>query len=179
MACFSAYLFNFSFYICHPFSFWNLCIPHNATNSLLKYENILQNLKKEKGVCIQFPKYFVSSMVGFLYYAKHKESNKTQCVLASKRVQQSLNLESSCIKLRGATFFSTNMEYSQAIEICDTFLTFPPRYTMDSFAHCSEDIITKLNEQLFKRNTTEGIENIMKTILPMFRRIEVVAFKLR
>jgi hypothetical protein len=71
------------------------------------------------------------------------------------------------------------MVYSQAILICDTFLTFPPRYTMDSFAHCSEDIITKLNEQLFKRNTTEGIENIMKTILPMFRRIEVVAFKLR
>jgi hypothetical protein len=169
MACFSAYLFNFSFYICHPFSFWNLCIPHNATNSLLKYENILQNLKKEKGVCIQFPKYFVSSMVGFLYYAKHKESNKTQCVLASKRlVQQSLNLESSCIKLRGATFFLTNMEYSQAIEICDTFLTFPPRYTMDSFVHYYDDICKKLVEQLFNGKTTEGIENFMKTILPMF-----------
>jgi hypothetical protein len=108
------------------------------------------------------------SMVDFLYYAKYKESNKTKFVLASKRlVQKSLNLDSCCIKLRGATFFLTNMEYCQAIEICDTFLTFPTRYTMDSFAHYSEDIITKLNEQLFKGNTTEGIENIMKTILPM------------
>ena len=168
-ACFSAYLFNFSFYICSPFSFWKLCIPHNATNSLLKYKNILQNLKKVRGVCIQFPRYFVRSMMGFLYYAKYKESNKTQFVLASKRlVQQSLNLESSCIKLRGATFFLTNMEYSQAIEICDTFLTFPPRYTMDSVVQYGEDIILTLNKQLFNGKTTEEIENFMKTILPMF-----------
>jgi hypothetical protein len=168
-ACFSAYLFNFSFYICSPFSFWKLCIPHNATNSLLKYKNILQNLKKVRGVCIQFPRYFVRSMMGFLYYAKYKESNKTQFVLASKRlVQQSLNLESSCIKLRGATFFLTNMEYSQAIEICDTFLTFPPRYTMDSVVQYGEDIILTLNKQLFNGKTTDEIENFMKTILPMF-----------
>jgi hypothetical protein len=168
-ACFIAYFTTFSSHVRCPSSFWDLYIPHNVTNSLLKHVNILQNLKKVKGVCIQLSAYFVRSMVGFLYYAKYKESNKTKFVLASKRfVKKSLNLDRSCIKLRSATFFLTNKEYSQAIEICDTFLTFPPRYTMDSFAHNSEDIITKLNEQLFKGNTTEGIENIMKTILPMF-----------
>jgi hypothetical protein len=140
MACFISYFATFSSYVCCPSSFWDLFIPHNVTNSLLKYKNILQHLKKVKGVCIQLSTYFFMSMMGFLYYAKYKESNKTKFVLASKRlVQKSLNLDSSCIKLRGATFFLTNMEYSQAIEICDTFLTFPPRYTMDSFAHYSEE----------------------------------------
>jgi hypothetical protein len=166
MACFNAYFTTF--YVCCTSSFWDLYIPHNVTNSLLKYVNILKKLERVKGMSIQFSKYFVRSMVGFLYYAKYKESNKTKYLLASKRlVQKSLNLDSSCIKLRGATFFLTNMEYSQAIEICDTFLTFPPRYKMDSFVRYSEDIITKLNEQLFKGNTTEGIKNIMTTILPM------------
>jgi hypothetical protein len=77
MACFNGYFVNFSAYVFCPFSFWDLYIPHNASNSLLKYVNILQNLKKEKGMSIQFSKYFVRSMVGFLYYAKYKESNKT------------------------------------------------------------------------------------------------------
>jgi hypothetical protein len=91
-ACFIAYFTAFSFHVCCPSSFCDLCISHNATNSLLKYVNILQNLKKAKGVCIQFYAYFVRSMVGFLYYAKYKESNKTNFVLASKRlVQKSLN----------------------------------------------------------------------------------------
>ena len=168
-SCFISYLAAFSFYICSPTSFWDLYIPHNVTKSLLKYVNILQNLKKVKGVSIQFSKYVVRSMVGFLYYAKYKESNKTKFKLASKRlVEKSLNLESSCIKLRCATFFLTNMEYSQAIEICDRFLTFPPRYTMDGFIQYIEDINTTLSEQLYKGKTTEGIENFMKTILPMY-----------
>jgi ABC-type multidrug transport system fused ATPase/permease subunit len=81
MACFIAYFANFSSYVCCPSSFWGLFIPHNVTNSLLKYKNILQNLKKVKGVCIQFSTYFVMSMVGFLYYAKYKESNKTNLYL--------------------------------------------------------------------------------------------------
>jgi hypothetical protein len=81
-------------------------------------------------------------MVGFLYYAQYKESNKTEILLASKRlVNKSLNLESAGIKLRVATFFLTNLEYSQSIEICDTFLTFPPRCKMDSYGDYIEDII--------------------------------------
>jgi hypothetical protein len=104
-------------------------------------------------------------MMGFLYYAKYKESNKTQFVLASKRlVQQSLNLESSCIKLRGATFFLTNMEYRQAIAICNTFLTSPPRYTIDSFLQYIIDIESKLNEQLFQGKTNEAIETMKKHV---------------
>jgi len=75
--CFNAYFATLSFYVCCPSSFWDLCIPYNATNSLLKYVNILQNLKKVKGVSIQFSTYFVRSMVGFLYNVKYKESNKT------------------------------------------------------------------------------------------------------
>ena len=178
MACFRAYFAPFTCYVCCPSSFWYLYIPHNVTNSLLKYKNILQNLKKVKGVCIQFFTYFVMSMVGFLYYAKYKESNKTKFVLASKRlVQQSLNLDSSCIKLRGATFFLTNMEYCQAIEICDTFLTFPPIYTTDIFVPYIEGINMKLNEQLFKGKPTEGIEHFMKTILPMlYTSVELKSF---
>jgi hypothetical protein len=169
MACFNAYFATFSSYELCPSSFWDLCLPHNATNSLLKYVNILQNLKKVKGVSIQLFKYFVRSMVGFLYYAQYKESNKTEILIASKRlVNKSLNLESAGIKLRVATFFLTNLEYSQSIEICDTFLTFPPRCKMDSYGDYIEDIITKLIEPLFKGKTTEGIENVMKAILPMF-----------
>ena len=74
--CFIGYCVNFSAYVFNPFSFWDLYIPHNASSSLLKYVNILQNLKKLKGMSIQFSRYFVRSMVGFLYYAKYKESNK-------------------------------------------------------------------------------------------------------
>ena len=39
---------------------------------------------------------------------------------------------------------------------------------MDSYSDYIEDIITKLTEPLFKGKTTEGIENVMKAILPMF-----------
>jgi hypothetical protein len=167
-ACFTGYFVNFSSYVFCPFSFWDLYIPHNASNSLLKYVNILQNLKKEKGMSIKFSKYFVRSMVGFLYYAKYKESNKTEFLLASKRlVKKSLNLESSCIKLRGATFFLTNLEYSKSIEICDTFLAFPPRYQMDSDGDYMLDIFRKVIGPLFKGKTTEGIENVTKAILPI------------
>jgi hypothetical protein len=169
LACFIEYFAIFNFYVACPSSFWNVYIPHNVTNSLLKCVNILKKLKKVKGLSIQFSKYLVMSMVGFLYYAKYKESSNTKFVLASKRlVQNSLNLESSCIKLRGATFFLTNMNYSQAIEMCDTYLTLPRRYILHRFVQYLEDINLNLNEQLFKGKTTEGIENFMKTILPMF-----------
>ena len=52
--------------------------------------------------------------------------------------------------------------------MCDTFPTFPPRYKMDSYGDYIKDIITKLIEQLSKGKTTEGIESIVKAILPMF-----------
>ena len=107
--------------------FWDLYLPHNATESLLNDVNILQHLNKEKGAAIHNVKYVVLSMVSFLYYAKYKESQKTQFVLASKRlIQNSLDLDNSCVKLCAATFFLTLLEYSQSIEICDTFLKFPP-----------------------------------------------------
>jgi hypothetical protein len=41
-----------------------------ATKSLLNYVNILQNLKKVKGMAIQYVKYLVRSMMSLLYYAK-------------------------------------------------------------------------------------------------------------
>jgi hypothetical protein len=122
MACFIAYISTFTCYLCCPSSFWYLYIPHNVTNSLLEYENILQNLRKVKGVCIQFFTYFVMSMVGFFYYAKYKESNTTQFLLESKPlIQKSLDLDSSCIKLRAATFFLIHLEYDKSIAICNTF----------------------------------------------------------
>ena len=171
LACLGVYQAIFSYYVYCPYTFWKSYIPHNVTNNLLKYVNILKKLRKMKGVSIQFSKYFVKSMVGFLYYAKYKESNKTKFLLASKQlVQNSLNLESSCIKLRGATFFLTNMEYSQAIAICDTFLTFPPRYTLGSFIHYSDGLFTKVMVQLFKEKTTKKIEKCMETILPELKR---------
>jgi hypothetical protein len=147
---------------------WNLYIPHNAKQSLLNYVTILQYLKKEKGVAIQYAKYLIKSMVGFLYYANYKESNKTQFLLASKRlIQKSLNLEFTCVKLRAATFFLTNMEYRQSIEICDTFLIFPPRYRIDGhFIQWVSDIHLKVF-QLLKMKTTDEIEKIMTEILPM------------
>jgi hypothetical protein len=39
---------------------------------------------------------------------------------------------------------------------------------MDSYGDYIKDIITKLIEQLSKGKTTEGIESIVKAILPMF-----------
>ena len=141
-------------------------MPHNATKSLLNYVNILQNLKKLKGVSIHYVKYLVRSMIGFLYYVKYKETNKAAFLLASKHlIGKSLNLDNSCVKLRAATFFLTNLEYWQSIEICDTFLTFPPRHEMgSSYSEYINDIWMKVFEQLFKGKTTETIENIMKTV---------------
>ena len=106
MACFNAYFQIFSSLALYPSLFWISYIPHNPTKSLLNYVNIQQNLKKEKGASIEFSKYLVRSMLGFLYYAKYKESNKTDLLLESKRlIQKSLNLDNSCVKLRAATFF--------------------------------------------------------------------------
>jgi len=55
-------------------------------------------------------------MIGFLYYVKFKETKKADFLLASKRlIGKSLNLDNSCVKLRAATFFLTNLEYRQSI----------------------------------------------------------------
>ena len=170
MAGFISCFRSFSSFVMRPSMFWDCYLSHNATESLLNYMNILQNLEKEKGATIHYVKYVVSSMVGFLYYAKCKESNKAQFLRTSKRlIQKSLDLDSSCIKLRAATFFLTHREYNKSIEICDTFLTFRPRYKIDSsYLDYVNDIINKVNQQLFEEKTTEEIENIMKEILPMF-----------
>jgi hypothetical protein len=79
-----------------------------------------------------------------------------------------LNLDNSTVKLRGATFFLTNLEYSQSIEICDTFLTFPPRYEMKSYVEYTAGITKTLFDQVFKVKRTEEIENATKAILRMF-----------
>jgi hypothetical protein len=169
MACFVAYIHNFCYFVIDPFLFWKSYMPHNATTSLLNYVNILQNLQKLKGVYIQYAKYQVKSILGFLYYVKYKESNKTIFLLKSKRlIQNSLNLDNSSVKLRAATFFLTCLEYSQSIEICDTFLTFPPKYIL-SHAYLT-DIWKKVRERLCMVNTTEEIENIMKAIYPVLNK---------
>jgi len=94
IACFNAYFTAFLSYVFSPSLFWGLCIPHIATKRFLKYMSIPQNCKKVKGVSIHYVKYLVRSMIGFLYYVKYKESNKTYFLLASKRlIQKSLNLD--------------------------------------------------------------------------------------
>jgi hypothetical protein len=167
MTCFSSYLGTFFSYVVIPSLFWASCIPHNVTKSLMNYVNIQQNLKQVKGVAIHYVKYLVRSMLGFLFYIKFKESNKAKCLLASKRlIQKSLNLDNSYLKLRAVTFFLTHLEYSQSIEICDTFLTFLPRRKSNcQFIHI---IWMKVFDQLFEMKTPEEIENIMTEILPMF-----------
>ena len=128
MTSFSSYFGTFSSYVLIPSLFWASCIPQNATNNLMNYVNIQQNLKQVKGVAIHYVKYLVRSMLGFLFYVKFKESNKAKCLLASKRlIQKSFNLDNSYVKLRAVTFFLTHLENSQSIEMCDTFLTFLPR----------------------------------------------------
>ena len=77
MACFKAYFTAFSPHVFSASSFWDFCIPHTAAKCLLKYVNILHTLQNVKGVSIHYVKYIVRSMMGFLYYAKCKESNKT------------------------------------------------------------------------------------------------------
>ena len=105
-------------------------------------------------------------MLGFLYYVTYKESNTSDLLLASKRLnKKSLNLDNSCVRLRAATFFLTNLEFSQSIEICDTFLIFPPRHELNS--EYINAIGDKMLEQLFKVKTTKEMENIVKAILPM------------
>jgi hypothetical protein len=91
-------------------------------------------------------------------------------LLTSKRlIKKSLNLDSTCVKLRAATFVITNMEYSQSIKICDTFLTCPPRQKLDSsYFEYVDDIMTKVFHQIVEGATTEDIQNILKAILPMF-----------
>jgi hypothetical protein len=140
MACIVAYIHNFCYFVIDPFLFWKSYMPHNATTSLLNYVNILQNLKKLKGVYIQYAKYQVKSILGFLHYVKYKESNKTMFLLKSKRlIQNSLNLDNSSVKLRAATFFLTYLEYSQSIEFVGkiAFIMFPISsvvFTMHNFS---------------------------------------------
>ena len=166
MACFIAYVNIFSGFLSDQSYIWRAYIPHDARTSLLKYMNILQSLEKVEGMAVPCVKYFVRSMLGFLYYAKYKESNKTEFFLTSKRlIQESLDLDNSCIKLRAATFYLTNQEYRQSIEICDTFRTFLPRYNGDNKYFIK--IGVKLLAATFSGETTADIENAMKEILPI------------
>ena len=99
---------SFSSFVKRPSLFCASYLPYDATESLLNYVNILLHLNKEKGAAIHSVRYVVSSMVGFLYY---KESSKAKFALASKRlIQKSLDLDTSCVKLRAATFFLTDLE---------------------------------------------------------------------
>jgi hypothetical protein len=140
VTCFNSYVDTFSLYVMSPSLIWDSYIPHNATKSLMNYSSILQNLKQVKGVATHYANYLVRSMLGFLYYAKYKESNKAKFVLASKRlIEKSLNLDNSYVKLRAATFFFTHLEYSQSIEMCDTFLTFLPRRTLLIYSYHMEE----------------------------------------
>jgi hypothetical protein len=128
--------------------------------------NILQNLTKVKGVAIEYAKYFIRSMIGFLYYVKYKESNKTEDLLESKRlIHKSLNLDNTSVKLRAATFFLTNLEFSQSIEICEKFLAFPPKHNANG--EYLNHIYVNVSEQLLEDKTTEEIENTTKAILSM------------
>ena len=88
MACFYYYFSTFSSYMFSPSSFWSIHIPHNAAKTLLKYVNILHNLKQVKGESIHYVKFVVRSMVSFLYYVRYKESNKANLLQASKRLIQ-------------------------------------------------------------------------------------------
>jgi hypothetical protein len=108
--------------------------------------------------------------MGFLYYANYKKSNNSEYLLASKRlIKTSLDLDTSCVKLRAATFFLTNLEYSKSVEMCDTFITCPPTHKMEiNYYEHIVDLIKKVSHQLFKGKTSDEIENIMKAILPMF-----------
>jgi hypothetical protein len=175
MACFNACFHSFNYYLSCSSYFRESYIPHNATISLLNYDKILQNLNKEKGVAIEYAMYLVNSMMGFLYYVRYKESNKTEFLLeATQLINKSLDLDNSCVKLRAATFFLTNLEYSKSIELCDTFLNFPPRHHQwdsdcDEY-ECVNDIRVKVREQLYEGKTTEDIEDIMKKILSMLYR---------
>ena len=119
---------------------------------------------------MHYVNYLVSNVVGFLFSAKYKETNKPELLLTSKRlIHKSLNLDNSCVKLRAAKFFLTNLEYSQSIEICDTFLTSPPNHKMKcGYNEYHNDILKKVFHQMFEVNTTEEIDNIMKAISPMF-----------
>ena len=168
MACFHNYFDTYSSFVFDPSTFWGKYIQHNATKSLLNYLDILQNLKEVKGEDIEYAKYLVRSMLGFLYYAKYTESSKTDMLRASKRlIQKSLNLDNSNVKLRAATFYLITMEYSQSIEMCDTFLTFPPRHKIDSsFLEYVNEMYMEVF-QLLEVKKTEEIENIMKAILSM------------
>ena len=86
-----------------------------------------------------------------------------------------MNLDNSCVKLRATTLYLTNLEYSQSIEICDKFLTFPPIYQVQgalgverSYRIYGNDKLRFLLQQLSKVKSTDDIKNIMKEILLMF-----------
>ena len=160
MACFYYYFSTFSSYMISPSSI-------NAAKSLLKYVNILHNLKQVKGESIHYVKFVVRSMVSFLYYVRYKESNKANLLHASKRlIQKSLHLDNFWVKLSAATFFLTNLEYRQSNEMCDTFFIFPPRQKVNG--EYINAIGMNVLEQFTKVKTTAEIENIMTEILPMF-----------
>jgi ABC-type multidrug transport system fused ATPase/permease subunit len=170
LACFIAYITHFFVFANGASLLWDSYIPHNATQSLRNYRNIQQYLQKVKGVFSQYVKYLIKSMMGFLYYANNKESNNSEYLLVSKRlIKKSLDLDTSCVKLRAATFFLTNLDYSKSVEMCDTLITFPPTYKMEiNYGEHIEDLIKKVSHQLFNGKTSDEIENIMNAILPTF-----------
>ena len=150
---------------------WDSYLPHNATQSLLICLNILENFEKVKGITMQYAKYFVLNTVGFLFYARYKELNNIALLYASKRlIQRSLNLDNCCVILRAATFFLTNREFRQSIEMCESFFTtYLPRNKIYIGNHeYVNGIRNKVNQQILKVINTEEIEIIMQKILPMF-----------
>jgi hypothetical protein len=44
MASFNSYIGTFSYFVVRPSVFWESCLPHNATESLLNYVKILNSL---------------------------------------------------------------------------------------------------------------------------------------
>ena len=96
-----------------------------------------------------------------------KNQLKTTFVHASKRlIQKPLHLDNSCVKLRTATFFLTNLAYRQSIEMCDTFFICPPRRKVNG--EYISAIGMNVLEQLCKVKTTAEIENIMTTSCQCF-----------
>jgi hypothetical protein len=57
-----------------------------------------------------------------------------------------------------ATFFLTNLEFSQSIEICEKFLAFPPKHNANG--EYLNHIYVNVFEQLLEDKTTEEIENV-------------------
>jgi hypothetical protein len=123
--------------------------------------NNLQNLKKVKGVTIQYVEYLVRNMVGFLYYVKYKESNKTYLLLASKRfILQSLNLDNYCVKLLCYHSMGNVNGMAEMLTLMNSFITENKFTTQSScvylnmFAYC----------QIKARHNKQSVKNILQSL---------------